>query len=46
MTHRLEASGEYDEPIVTEILPADTFFKAEVRRKGRREGGRARHGHI
>ncbi|GAB5029854.1 peptide methionine sulfoxide reductase [Nannochloropsis oceanica] len=26
---RVEASGEYDEPIVTEILPADTFFKAE-----------------
>jgi len=41
----VEASGEYDEPIVTEILPADTFFKAEVRgneegKEGRREGGR------
>jgi len=35
----LEASGEYDEPIVTEILPADTFFKAEVRMK---EGWRER----
>lgn len=27
---RLEASGLYDKPIVTEILPADIFYTAEV----------------
>jgi len=29
VTARLEASGAYDDPIVTEIVPAGTFWRAE-----------------
>lgn len=37
---RLEASELYDKPIVTEILPADIFYAAEVHKGGAPQGFR------